>query len=56
VPDFALVAGAPARRIGWVGHAGVRLRPVADGRWQCPRTGRHYAEHAGVLEAADAGA
>src|SRR3954465_6224698 len=25
VPDFALVAGVPARRIGWVGRAGVRL-------------------------------
>jgi UDP-2-acetamido-3-amino-2,3-dideoxy-glucuronate N-acetyltransferase len=27
VPDFALVVGTPARRIGWVGHAGVRLDP-----------------------------
>lgn len=27
VPDFALVAGVPARRIGWVGRAGVRLVP-----------------------------
>ncbi|NUR83748.1 MAG: hypothetical protein HOY71_06635, partial [Nonomuraea sp.] len=25
VPAFALVAGVPARRIGWVGRAGVRL-------------------------------
>ncbi|MDN6567101.1 MAG: N-acetyltransferase, partial [Actinomyces sp.] len=28
VPAFALVAGVPARRIGWVGRAGVRLEPV----------------------------
>ena len=26
VPDFALVVGVPARRIGWVGRAGVALR------------------------------
>ena len=40
VPDFALVAGVPARRIGWVGPAGHRLVPD-DGRhrWRCPVTG-----------------
>jgi UDP-2-acetamido-3-amino-2,3-dideoxy-glucuronate N-acetyltransferase len=40
VPAFALVAGVPARRIGWVGHAGERL----DSALVCPRTGRRYAE------------
>ena len=51
VPDFALVAGSPARRIGWVGHAGVRLEE--DGRgWRCPQTGRRYAERDGLLQAA----
>ena len=44
VPDFALVAGAPAKRIGWVGRAGVPL--VADEieptRWTCPVTGSRY--------------
>jgi UDP-2-acetamido-3-amino-2,3-dideoxy-glucuronate N-acetyltransferase len=54
VPDFALVAGTPARRIGWVGHAGGRLTRVGDGLWQCPQTGRQYAEHAGALRAVDA--
>lgn len=47
VPDFALVAGVPARRIGWVGRAGVRLRQVegSDGaRWECPETGARYEE------------
>lgn len=28
VPDFALVVGAPARRVGWVGRAGVSLQRV----------------------------
>jgi UDP-2-acetamido-3-amino-2,3-dideoxy-glucuronate N-acetyltransferase len=39
VPPHALVAGVPARRIGWVGHAGERLGPDLV----CPRTGRRYA-------------
>ena len=53
VPDFALVAGTPARRIGWVGHAGVRLEPSGDGRWRCPQTGNAYTERDGVLSEAD---
>jgi UDP-2-acetamido-3-amino-2,3-dideoxy-glucuronate N-acetyltransferase len=51
VPDFALVAGVPARRIGWVGEAGLRLEQVADGRWRCPETGTEYAELDGALSA-----
>ncbi|MGH3122938.1 MAG: acyltransferase, partial [Streptosporangiaceae bacterium] len=51
VPDFALVAGVPARRIGWVGRAGVPLAGAGEGRWQCPRTGEEYAESDGVLRA-----
>jgi UDP-2-acetamido-3-amino-2,3-dideoxy-glucuronate N-acetyltransferase len=43
VPDFALVAGVPARRIGWVGRAGVRLVEEADGTWRCPTTDERYA-------------
>jgi len=39
VPDFALMAGVPARRIGWVSRSGERLgRDLI-----CPRTGEHYA-------------
>ena len=49
VPDFALVAGVPARQIGWVGRAGVRLVSTDDGAWKCPRTGETYAEKDGVL-------
>jgi UDP-2-acetamido-3-amino-2,3-dideoxy-glucuronate N-acetyltransferase len=49
VPDFALVAGTPARRIGWVGHNGVRLEESGDGRWRCPQTGKLYTEEDGVL-------
>jgi acetyltransferase-like isoleucine patch superfamily enzyme len=53
VPDFALVAGTPARRIGWVGHAGVRLEPSGAGRWRCPQTGKSYTERDGVLSESD---
>lgn len=49
VPDFALVAGVPARRIRWVGRAGVPLEPDGEGRWRCPRTDEIYTEHDGVL-------
>ncbi|MFJ4200190.1 acyltransferase [Streptomyces sviceus] len=46
VPDHALVAGVPARRIGWVGRAGVRLveRDGEPGVWTCPETGALYDE------------
>lgn len=44
VPDFALVAGVPARRIGWVGRAGVPL-VAAGADWACPSTGERYREY-----------
>lgn len=39
VPDFALVVGSPARRIGWVGRAGHPLTHSHDDLWVCPETG-----------------
>ncbi|MCI2397787.1 acyltransferase [Aliiroseovarius subalbicans] len=45
VPDFALMAGIPARRIGWVSRAGDRLG--AD--LVCPRTGEQYEDVNGTL-------
>ncbi len=49
VPDFALVAGIPAHRIGWVGRAGERLALHDDSRWRCPQTGEIYCEQDGIL-------
>jgi predicted dehydrogenase/acetyltransferase-like isoleucine patch superfamily enzyme len=40
VPAFAMMAGVPARRIGWVSHDGERLGP----NLVCPRSGRRYRE------------
>lgn len=44
VPDFALVAGVPARRIGWMSSHGERLDlPVAGvGTARCAATGVSY--------------
>lgn len=39
VAPHALVVGVPARQIGWVGHAGVKLEDAAEGRLRCPETG-----------------
>ncbi|TDD70954.1 N-acetyltransferase [Jiangella aurantiaca] len=44
VPDYALVAGVPARRLRWVGRAGVPLEADGDGAWRCPVTGERFAE------------
>jgi UDP-2-acetamido-3-amino-2,3-dideoxy-glucuronate N-acetyltransferase len=49
VPDFALVAGVPARKIGWVGRAGSSLIADGTGRWRCPETGELYEEVDGAL-------
>jgi UDP-2-acetamido-3-amino-2,3-dideoxy-glucuronate N-acetyltransferase len=49
VPDFALVAGNPARQIGWVGRAAVPLRETETGLFVCPETGQRYRERFGCL-------
>lgn len=40
VPAYGLMAGVPARRIGWVSRAGRRLGPDLT----CPETGETYQE------------
>jgi UDP-2-acetamido-3-amino-2,3-dideoxy-glucuronate N-acetyltransferase len=45
VPDHALVAGVPARFIGWVSRSGDRLGSDLI----CPRTAERYAERDGQL-------
>lgn len=53
VPDFALVAGVPARQVGWVGHAGIRLVEDADSSWICPRSQRRYVQTGDTLTPTD---
>ena len=49
VPDFALVAGVPAKRIAWVGRAGEPLVEASAGRWRCARSGEIYEERGNAL-------
>lgn len=49
VPDFALMVGVPAKRVGWVGPAGEPLVAKGDGRFVCPRTGADFLESGGHL-------
>lgn len=47
VPSFAIVAGVPARRVGWVGRAGVPLLAEGEDTFRCPQTGQRYRLHDG---------
>lgn len=49
VPDYALVAGVPAKQIGWVGVTGRRLLPDGDSL-VCPETGQVFEEEKGTLK------
>lgn len=42
VPDYALVAGNPAKIIGWVSEAGTRLEFDKDGLAYCEKSDRKY--------------
>jgi UDP-2-acetamido-3-amino-2,3-dideoxy-glucuronate N-acetyltransferase len=48
---YSLIAGNPARRIGWVGRAGRRL-DLIDGHWICPVSGEKFVQgsSSGCLE------
>ena len=52
VPAFALVAGTPAKQIGWVGKAGHKLVPVEGNEsiFECPKTRQLYVELDGELK------
>lgn len=50
VPPFALMAGVPARQIGWMSRHGERLPLAAgaSGKASCPHTGDIYTVRDGV--------
>ncbi|MFB9163337.1 acyltransferase [Arthrobacter psychrochitiniphilus] len=52
VQAFALMAGVPARRLGWVGKAGFPLK-AEGGFWVCPETGAKYVEDSNSLKEAE---
>jgi UDP-2-acetamido-3-amino-2,3-dideoxy-glucuronate N-acetyltransferase len=51
VKAYALMAGVPARHIGWMSEHGERLDlPLTgDGAATCPGTGERYLMKAGVV-------
>lgn len=55
VPPHALVAGVPARHIGWISRSGDRLAlPLTgNGEARCPQTGETYLLVDGVCSPAD---
>lgn len=55
VPDYALMAGVPARRKGWMSRHGHKLgKPDADGVMRCPESGWRYREvEPGVVRCLD---
>ena len=58
VPDYALMAGVPAKRIGWMSEHGARLEslgPSGDGELlRCPETGAKYMRRGDVVVRLDA--
>jgi UDP-2-acetamido-3-amino-2,3-dideoxy-glucuronate N-acetyltransferase len=57
VPDFALMAGVPARQLGWISRFGERLPLPLTGTGEavCPHTGDVYVLHDGVCTLRTAG-
>jgi len=57
VPDYALMAGNPARQVGWMSRHGHRLtNPDDEGVMSCPESGLRYKEVCdGVLRCLDFG-
>lgn len=55
VPAYALVAGVPARHLGWMSRYGERLDlPLkGSGEARCPATGNRYRLVEGACEALD---
>lgn len=45
VPDYALMAGVPARQIGWMSRHGIRLpKPDSEGIMRCAESGYRYKQ------------
>lgn len=53
VPDFALMAGVPARRTGWMSRHGHRLRFDEHGVAVCPESGFRYRLADGTVTCLD---
>lgn len=45
--DYAVVAGVPARQVGWISRHGASLVPDTNGYATCPLSGERYRVEAG---------
>jgi UDP-2-acetamido-3-amino-2,3-dideoxy-glucuronate N-acetyltransferase len=52
VPAYALMAGVPARQIGWMSEYGeqIPLPLQGNGQYTCPHSGQHYQLNNSTLE------
>jgi UDP-2-acetamido-3-amino-2,3-dideoxy-glucuronate N-acetyltransferase len=50
VARFSLVSGVPAKRVGWVGKAGIKLVEIQSNLFECPVTGNRYKLVEGIIE------
>lgn len=52
VKSFALMAGVPAKQIGWMSKFGeqIKLPLEGEGEWVCPNTGDKYILNGSVLK------
>ncbi len=54
IPDYAMVMGCPARRVGWMSRHGHRLMQDHEGIMTCPESGYRYREiEPGVIRCMD---
>ena len=54
VLDYALMAGVPAKRIGWMSRHGAKLgQPNSEGIFICPKSGWKYQEMDSKLKCLD---
>lgn len=54
VPDYALIIGHPAKRVGWMSRHGHRLvKADGSGALTCPESGFRYQEDGGALRCLD---
>ena len=55
VPDYALMAGVPAKQTSWISRGGVKLpKPDSDGIMICPESGYRYKiDGKGILKCLD---
>ena len=53
VPDYALIAGVPGRRVGWMSRHGHRLDFDAEGNATCKESGFRYRLEGGAVRCLD---